>query len=116
MSGVPEIERPAEFAVPARKLTHYLLDPTSKKGGPKAEWFMKHAFRREAPGTLEAVLLEHAATQPIPEETPTPYGVQYVMRCHIPLPDGAVRCIRSVWQVPERGGPAAFITAFVLGL
>src|SRR4051812_30276323 len=118
MSAPREPQRPAEFTVPPRKLTHYLLDlgGNTEKGRAKAEWFLKHGYRREAPQALEATLLQHAASRPITEEIPTPWGVQFVMRCGVQLPDGEERCIRSVWQVPEGGGPAAFITAFVLGV
>jgi hypothetical protein len=113
-SGLP-FERPATFTIPAGKLSRYLLNPAHPKGAPKAAWFSKHGCKRESPAQLEAALLRHAKTQLIIEQTPTPWGIQFVVKCEIALPDGMKRCIRSVWQQPHGGGAAALITAFCEG-
>jgi len=65
--------------VPARKMTHYLLNPAHPAGGSKANFFLRFGFTVENWEHLAGALLQHARENEVIAIERTPYGVRYAV-------------------------------------
>jgi hypothetical protein len=98
--------------VPPAKLTDYLLRPDHPVGGSKAAFFQAFGFTRERPAIMAAALVDHPERNPVSAVETGPWGVKYIVRCHLRTPDGRDPCILSVWIVTPGSALARLVTAY----
>lgn len=104
------LPRLGEHAVPARKITHYLLDATSPEGAGKAKFLALFGFDPTRPGELEAALLQHPFSHEVERVETTRHGDKHHVRCSLRTPDGRSPCMLTVWII--RGeAPPQLVTA-----
>ena len=85
--------------VPARKVTHYLLNPAHPTGGSKASFFLRHGFTVADWTRLAEVLLRHAREHEIVAMEQTPHGTRYVVDGPLAAPDGTSLNVRTAWFI-----------------
>ena len=96
---LPNIDR---AVVAKEKITHYLLDITSQKGGPKARFFMRFGFSIEKWEVFEEAVRRQAREVEIARiEQSEVYGVYYIIEERLVAPDGRRPFVRTVWLVDE---------------
>lgn len=94
------------------KITKYLLNLTSEKGGPKAKFFMRFGFTLENPDLLAEALKEHAVTQQIEKIIPFDWGMKYILRCRCKTPDHRNPSVISVWNIPTGETVPRLVSAY----
>lgn len=99
---------------PARKMTHYLLNPAHTAGGSKANFFLRFRFTVENCEHLAGALLQHARENEVIAIERTPYGVRYAVDGVLHAPDGTTLNVRSAWYVRRNGEQPQFVTAHPL--
>lgn len=102
------------FIVHPDKLSRYLLDPSSKPGAPKAQFFLARGFSAERPHELRAALQRHPLEALLTRLAPDPEGKRLTYECAVAAADGTRPCIRSVWIAAHDGSECRLITAFPL--
>jgi hypothetical protein len=98
--------------VPQEKITQYLLDPTSKHGKSKAQFFLSFGFTIEAWETMAASLKQHALTHEVASTRETPYGIHYNVQGALQTPDDRNPQVRSVWKIEKDETIPALVTAY----
>jgi filamentous hemagglutinin len=96
--------------VAQEKISHYLLNPDHRVGGPKARFFLGVGFSLDQWSRMAAALNSHPEANPV-EEIATRFGTKYVVRCNVATPDGRNPCIVTVWM-QEQDDPARLVTAY----
>lgn len=109
MSKLPNAN---EAIVPPLKLTHYLLDLTSKQGKAKAQFFLAFGFTIEAWQVMADALRLHAVSYDVATIRETPYGVHYVIEEALETPDGRNPNIKTVWKILNEEQVPSFVTAY----
>lgn len=84
MAKLPNGDR---VIVPESKITHYLLDLTSKEGKAKARFFLAFGFTLDTWEVLAAALKQHALTQEVTSTRKTAYGIHYNVEGELQTPD-----------------------------
>jgi hypothetical protein len=104
----------SEVRIDPRKITHYLLDPNHKVGGPKARFFLAFGFRLDDARQFEDALRAHAYHCEIVKIEDKRIGVSYTLQGALQTPDGREPIVRSVWFVDSAAPESApsFVTAF----
>jgi len=100
--------------VPQAKITHYLLDLTSKDGESKARFFLAFGFTINAWEIMAAALKQHAATHEIASTRETAYGIHYSIEGALATPDQRNPQVRSVWKIEADEIIPALVTAYPL--
>ena len=100
--------------VPEAKITRYLLDLTSKRGQPKAQFFIAFGFTMEAWELLATALRQHALAHDIASTRETSYGVHYSIEGELQTPDQRNPQVRSVWKIEKGETVPALVTAYPL--
>jgi hypothetical protein len=97
-----------------RKITHYLLDPHHRVGGPKSIFFFSHGFRLDNARQLEDALRQHAYDCEVMKIKDNGFGVIYTLEGALQTPDGRTPIVRSVWFMASAQAdlPPSFVTAF----
>jgi hypothetical protein len=105
---IPNADR-ATIAV--EKLTAYLLNPSHRRGGPKARLLLSLGYRTDAPDLLESDLRAHLSLNTA-QTTQNPYGTTYVMEGPIMTPSGKAVRFCSIWQIDTGTEVPRFITMY----
>lgn len=105
------------FIVHPDKLSHCLLDLSSKPGAPKAQFFLAQfflarGFSAERPHELRAALQRHPLEALLTQLAPDPEGKRLTYECAVAAAGGTRPCIRSVWIAAHDGSECRLITAF----
>lgn len=100
--------------VPSDKISGYLLSLTHPDGRDKAVFFISFGFSPEAPGQLEAALLQQAGSQAIVKSVSSAFGVRYVVEGQLETPDGRNPLVRSVWFIDMDEDVPRLVTAYPL--
>jgi hypothetical protein len=97
-----------------RKITHYLLDPNHRVGGPKSAFFFSHGFRLNNARQLEDALRQHAYDCDVVKIRDNGFGFIYTLEGALQTPDGRAPIVRSVWFMDSTKSdpPPSFVTAF----
>jgi hypothetical protein len=100
--------------IDSRKITHYLLNPNHRTGGPKSAFFFAHGFRLDNARQLEDALRQHAYDCDVVKFKDNGFGIVYTLEGTLQAPDGRSPVIRSVWFVDAAspGSPPSLVTAF----
>src|ERR1700677_3642376 len=94
------------------KISKYLLDPSSKAGAPKAEFFLSKGHSGTRPDEFAAALRRHARKAALKNTEPHPEGRVFRYEWEITLPDRSRICIRRFWiEATDRRTPR-LITAY----
>ena len=101
-------------AVPERKITHYLLNPSHPAGGSKAAFFLRFGFAAAEWQRLAEALLRHARENEVAAMEETVHGRRYVVDGPLSAPDGSRLNIRSAWYITPEDGAPRFVTAHPL--
>lgn len=98
-------------SVAVDKALLYLLHPAHPDGAPKAVFFARFGYTADNLTDFRMAVADHARDNDLLEQTPTGYGMRYVVRCNLRTPDGRNPCIVTVWidQGPEH---AQLVTAY----
>jgi len=94
------------------KISKYLLDVLSKRGGPKARFFLSRGFLVEQPDALAEALRHHAVEAALKSRDVDPESVRLVFECAMAAADGTRPCIRSVWIEAADTSSCRLITAY----
>jgi hypothetical protein len=113
MNEIQRLPDRGSTCVEEKKIRKYLLDLTHPEGKPKAEYFIRRAFKTEAWETLRDALIQQGITNQVVETKDHKYGKRYVVECSCITPDLTNPCIRSVWEVNQDGNRPRLITAHV---
>jgi len=105
-----------EAEVPRAKIAHYLLDPNHRAGKSKARFFLSHGFTVERWQELADALRRHVRENDIANQERTPLGERFVVEGSMPLPDGGVASVRSIWFVESGEQVPRLATAYPLRL
>ena len=100
------------YTVHPDKISKYLLDVLSKRGGPKAQFFLSRGFLVEQPEALAEALWRHAVEAALKNRTVYPEGFRLVFECAMAAADGTRPCIRSVWIEAADASSCRLITAY----
>lgn len=103
-----------EAEVPQAKIVRYLLDPNHRAGKSKARFFLGRGFTVERWEELAEALRRHARENEIARQEQTPLGERLVVEGPMPLPDGSVASIRSIWFVESGERIPRLATAYPL--
>jgi len=106
--------RPDKLAVPARKLTGYLLNPGHPQGRTKAAFFLAHGFTPGDPDRLAEALVAQARSAPEASVRPGFRGVNLVFAGPLETPSGKRPWVVSVWYLEEGSDTARLVTAYPL--
>ena len=98
--------------IPDAKLSTYLLNVNHPAGAPKARFFMAHGFDPDDLETLETALLLHANAHPVHSERRRKGGVNRLIRCNMPSPDGTNPCVNAVWTQDDDSTVQRLVTAY----
>lgn len=98
-------------AVPAEKLTAYLLAPSHPVGGTKARFFRAHGFG-DHNADLLAEGLRRIVTGAASSVRPSPFGTKYVVRSDLPTSRGTLVEIETLWIVEPHDDRPRFVTAY----
>jgi hypothetical protein len=101
-------------AVPAAKVTRYLLSTTHPVGQYKATFFRAVGFTSARWEEMAAALRRHVADHDVVKEEPTPFGIRYVVEGRMETPDGRSPSVRSVWFIDTGSDAPRFVTAYPL--
>jgi hypothetical protein len=82
------------------------------EGGAKAKFFLRHGFTPERPAILEKTLRQVAASGSVVETVSVRYGRKYVVDGEMPMPEGSVVRLRTVWIVLTPEDVPRFVTAY----
>lgn len=103
-------------SIDQNKLTRYLLDLNSQRGGDKANFFINDCgFSPENPAALNNALQQHPVNAELKEKTATDHGWKFRFVCRIQTPSGRDFCITSIWQIDRDGDMPRLITAYPAG-
>ena len=91
----------AQAIVPEAKLADYLLAPSHKDGGPKAEFLRRFGFDLSNRQALREALLDHARAHDVVRTRVTPFGRNFEVLGPLSTPDGRNPTIRSVWAIDD---------------
>ncbi|MEZ4618065.1 MAG: hypothetical protein R2867_21490 [Caldilineaceae bacterium] len=108
---LPHVER---AVIAPAKITHYLLNTTHPRGGPKAVFFLQFGFSVAQWELLAEALLQHAATHTVTSTLATPEGILYVIDGALATPDGRNPAVRVVWAIDADNTVPRLITAHPL--
>lgn len=97
--------------VPKEKLLGYLLSETHPVGKSKAKFFRKLGFDETNVDKFERSLLSIARTKDVEERKEIPYGVNYIIKGLIKLPNRKAASIKTVWFVESGQARPRFVTA-----
>jgi hypothetical protein len=116
VEGEP-LPRGAEAFGVRYKLETYSLDPTHKRGGPKARGFeLILGITIDAIEYLEAQILARILDTPVREvRDNTPYGVKCTVDIHvngIGAKADRIATVRTVWSFDRPGAPPRLVNAF----
>jgi hypothetical protein len=103
-----------EAEVPRAKVALYLLNPNHRSGKSKARFFFGHGFNPECWEELAEALRRHALEHEVARQKTTPLGIRFVVEGTMPMPDGRVAKIRSVWFIESGEGLPRLATAYPL--
>jgi hypothetical protein len=106
---VPNAEK---AVITTEKLTHYLLNPLHKRGGPKAKLLLSLGYRTDTPADLEADLRVQHLSSLNAAVSRNAYGVVYELDGPITTPSGRTVRFRSVWQIDTGTDAPRFITMY----
>jgi len=112
---MPKLPNAEQATVPSAKLTRYLLDLTSERGRPKAEFFLAFGFTIEAWEVMAGALKQHAATYEVASTRTIPFGMLFVVEGPLETPDGRNPEVRSVWKILDDSDVPGLVTAYPLG-
>lgn len=93
------------------QLLEYLLSEDHPDGAPKAVFFRRMGFTRDAWHVLAEALREHGRMQQVVSVVEGSRGTRYVVEGPLHCPDGRSPRLRSVWMVEEHR-PPRLITAY----
>lgn len=99
-------------AIPAEKLTTYLLNPAHKRGGAKARLLLGLGYRTADPETLAADLREQHLSLDPKRVSQNGYGTAYELEGPIKTPGGRTVRFVSVWQIDAGSDVPRFITMY----
>jgi len=99
-------------AIPANKVTDYLLNVNHPEGGPKARYFLSHGFTLKEVGTFIEALFLHAVKANFVQQKSNNFTSKLIYEAEMPMPDGTTAKIRSVWQVPLGEATQTLVTAY----
>ena len=94
------------------KISKYLLDVTSKRGGPKARFFLSRGFQVGQPEAFAEALKRHAVEAALRSREVDPEGHRLVYECAMAAADGTRPCIRSVWIEAADASSCRLLTAY----
>ncbi len=94
------------------KITGYLLNPLNAQNQGKARQFGQFGFLASDWQALATALAEHPVINDVSETERSPYGIKYVVECHLTTPDGRNPCLRSVWMVDNGQSTPRLVTAY----
>lgn len=98
--------------IPKAKLTKYLLSQTHAVGRFKAKYFRALGYNESNVSLFEASLRKVAQSQEVREESPTTYGIKYLIDGILETPSGKVVKMRTVWIIEEGQNRPRFITVY----
>lgn len=97
-----------------QKITHYLLNTTHPRGGPKAAFFLHFGFSVAQWEQLAEALLQHATMHSVATTLETPEGIHYVIDGALLTPDERNPVVRAVWTIDTGSMRPRLITAHPL--
>ena len=100
------------LVVETRKLTEYLLSPTSPRGRHKADFFQRFGYTIANMTEFSEALREHGQTQQITRIIDTPHGRRYNVEGPLRSPDGRNPQVRTVWQLEPGSESPRLLSAF----
>jgi hypothetical protein len=106
------IPNASRATIAREKLTAYLLNPSHKRGGPKAKRLLGLGYRTSAPEVLETDLrIQHLSLDPM-RVSQNAYGVVYEIDGPIQTPGGRTARFVSIWQTDTGNDVPRFITMY----
>jgi hypothetical protein len=100
--------------VPKAKIALYLLNANHRSGKSKARFFAGHGFSVEDWIALANALRQHAQEHEVAKQETTPLGMRFVVEGDMPLPDGVIASVRSVWFIESGESVPRLTTAYPL--
>lgn len=105
-------DAPDEATIQAKKLTHYLLNPTHEDGGSKAKFFERQlAITNRDWKYLESQFIDGLRNVSYEDVRLDGYGVRFTAKLPVIGRNGATATIETGWIV-RPGERASFVTAF----
>ena len=101
-----------EAQVTEGKILEYLLSADHPTGKDKAAFFAAVGYSREEWNQLRDDLLGLARAGDVVAETPTEYGMKYVLDGVLQTPVGRAVALRTVWIADEPEDPPRLVTAY----
>lgn len=102
-SAPERVTIPPDSYIPPRKITHYLLNPDHKDGGPKYRYLRPIGFDKSRPHELEAAIREHVAKYQAFQALTDQYGTRYNTEGPILGPNGETRQVTTAWILKPDG-------------
>jgi len=98
------------------KLTSYLLNIAHEQGSGKARFFIAQGFTRQRWRDLDAAIRQHPLDHPVHavrriQDPRTGFRTHYDIRCSLKTPNGADRCIKTVWAIFDGNPIPRLLTA-----
>ena len=109
---MPRVPNADKARIDPRKITHYLLDETHEKGGPKSVFLKRFGFSRAEWHKLRDVLLEHLRSNDCDSVTLRPFGMSYRVSGVLSTPDGRNPRVAVVWITLHGTDAPLLVTAF----
>jgi hypothetical protein len=103
---------PTQFVVPPLKISAYLLDVDSPRGGAKARFFLACGFDAKQPEILTRALLAHPTRERFSMGRFTPFGVNLSFVGALAAPRTPWPMVRSVWFLEDGTPVARLATAY----
>lgn len=103
---------PDWIRIPPSKITRYLLDLSSPRGGPKARFFIEVCgFSPDDPAAFAEALARHPYTAERQGVRRTPHGPQVNFVCEINTPARGPMCVLTAWSLLPKGAGLQLVTA-----
>lgn len=106
---------PTQFVVPPLKISAYLLDVGSPRGGAKARFFLSYGFDPNRPEVLTRALLAHPTRERFSSGRLTLFGINLSFVGPLDAPRTPWPVVRSVWFVEDGSMVARLATAYPAG-
>ena len=98
--------------VAEEKLTHYLLDLSSKAGWGKAKFFLARGFTLENWYAFREALLRHASEHEVSIREDRDDGAIYKLDGEMRMPNGRSDHVHSVWMIDQGKHQPRLISAY----